>query len=1139
MLPKGRLTMLRLVALITGLAYLVRRNLSAGVGSNGEGSTGSVYTPPVPTPVRPVKPVKPARPVVTPAQPLLLLPPPKMPGGLPAAVVVELPESYVPEMFPTLAERQAKMEESRRIAAAASAMERIKAGYAAAGKAPPGSITVPSPSELSAQIKQEWSSQALPPSYGYGAAAMVGEAASVGVLRPVGIAAEAISMSVGAQKAAERTKQGLLKPLVELILGPDSFGSVELEIVSLNLPMTPENVAGSLRRLGVSEHTVREFEGIVNRAGTLAEKAFQGGLTMGSFTLLDIYDSISDANGLGAQRIKSYIENQITAGMSSKIAEFGTKSTLKRMAGSKFSEQQIESIATGVGKDVQDVIDSITRSDKNYAGRQSYIGSVARESAAMHARPYVFQQAKERAAAEIGKELGAYLTPRLRDAVAASAAEEVANAFVRLVGSGAKISEKWLEKELTQSGIRGTMSALLPYMPSIGERMIGERIDRELRDVLPAEQRAAIAAAAGRRMAGVIDAKLRSGDPVDGNTLKQIGASIAINDLLPAVYRTGLQSAKQEVSATANAAMNWLKDAAQAVRGGVVRVDRAVEEIAAPIVSATSHSHPNQEESARAIKEVASGVPYAPKSIVSEAVNSAARIATQFSMPRSFFSAQESMDLAAKAGQMAAAAFDAGYALWEIPDRIGPAMKGLVAAKSEPVIARKLSEQEIVPGGPKLDTRRAQSIAKEASSMISSGAKPDAVESRIIERFVTEFADQTLSKMPNLFTEAERQEILSDVGEYARAAATVYTDENERAKKIGEFAFDKFREVAQRKASTGDITEQGIAEALKVITPYFEKAAARKKTVGDIEGLEKLRMIDSVRNQLARETSEAQHGGYAPVYDPKSGKTKQVKIGQEWGPGEYRIDPKKMEEWRRTRAEQLASEYARKIRDRDEKFKSNLASLSPVAAEGARMIGIQIEARAPKMSEGSQEEFVRRYGSEWGELTSSSWSKMRKDYEDRMKKAFGVAEQSTQGSDFARSIEDYMKSQLDLFFAAKMVGGASDPSLEGNQTERYQKLKDFGKFLDSLTLDLGRKAIPYAIASMPPDRRNAIINTFIASNFTPVKSTAQHRFELNQAAFARAPVVTAPSGYSEWFIPGLQGLDEIAAIEFGRRRRTS
>lgn len=325
-----------------------------------------------------------------------------------------------------------------------------------------------------------------------------------------------------------------------------------------------------------------------------------------------------------------------------------------------------------------------------------------------------------------------------------------------------------------------------------------------------------------------------------------------------------------------------------------------------------------------------------------------------------------------------------------------------------------------------------------------------------------------------------------------------------------------------------------------------EGVPKRPKLSGDTETLENMRLVNVLKPKLDEETAKVQEDGFAPT--TVNGKTKWKKIDAN--------DPAALEKWRRDRAEELATAYRAKTRPKIEAEQKAtdefIGKHSAVMAKAKDLISNNILDSAPRMTPtGSdavaKKKFQEKYGYK-GELTTDSYMRLIKDYAKQMEEnlSSGSGGPSTEGA--LPFILWDQKRNIDVLLP--VFSQAADPTLD--QDERFDRLKNFAGALDALTVDLARKSVPKFLSQQGDAAITVMLNQGASANMGKSLGKLQEKRNA-QLADARArqsqqqyaaleSALTAPlkrgEGEATDRSKGLLGIDDIAAMEFGRNRRS-
>jgi len=453
----------------------------------------------------------------------------------------------VPSVASVNAETERKLAQAQQVLSASRAMDQLKAGYATAGRIPPGSIAVPITSASSEALAQQWASyaQQAPPRISMMTGALdmlVGQFGFVSAL--------------GSEKASDLAIVGVLSALTEQIA---KFGRQP------------------------TKEEVDRITAISNIAGFNSGKVFSGGLARGEFTTADITDAALDAQGYGARRIGSYMENAMTGILAPKISGFLAESQLTALGGGQLSKSEIKSVASGVERDVQKAIAEVARTDKNFSGRKGYIESVAIESAFGQLRSIIAQKSAPQIAEKLSGAIGAYIPKQALNAISAAAGADVGIAFAQSQGL-------IKEDQLTQIGTQSVAKNILPYVPGIGEQIARSKIDSILGDVtkltklagrnivvLTEDQKELACKQIGKDLGQWASEKIAADDYASLNeeNLKSVGIEIAKRRLGPIAARAAVDIAagefgkKEEVKV----AMDKAQKAIDIIRQGYPEID--------------------------------------------------------------------------------------------------------------------------------------------------------------------------------------------------------------------------------------------------------------------------------------------------------------------------------------------------------------------------------------------------------------------------------------------------------------------------------------------------------------------------------------------------------------------------------------
>jgi hypothetical protein len=345
-------------------------------------------------------------------------------------------------------------------------------------------------------------------------------------------------------------------------------------------------------------------------------------------------------------------------------------------------------------------------------------------------------------------------------------------------------------------------------------------------------------------------------------------------------------------------------------------------------------------------------------------------------------------------------------------------------------------------------------------------------------------------------------------------------------------------EILYNKAANNELTADQIVKMERIAR---EESGRKIDTPlqGDENTLSNMRLVQTLKPKLDEETAKVQEEGYAPLM--VNGKLKWSKIDLR--------DPANLENWRRQRAEQLASAYQGKMQPKIDaearKVDEFIASRSPVVAKARDLISNGILENAPRMTPTASDDeglkaFQAKYGYK-GELTTDSYMRLIKDYANQMQDRLGGGG-GTAGPDGSGSygpagpvgakgpassagkpigegalgfIANDLKSNIDVLLP--VFAQAADPTLD--QKERYDRLKKFAGALDALTVEMAKRSVPKYLATQGDAQILAMMNQQVASGI------AQER---------RKMLPTFATGGGK-----LMGLEDVAAMEFGGRRRRS
>ena len=335
------------------------------------------------------------------------------------------------------------------------------------------------------------------------------------------------------------------------------------------------------------------------------------------------------------------------------------------------------------------------------------------------------------------------------------------------------------------------------------------------------------------------------------------------------------------------------------------------------------------------------------------------------------------------------------------------------------------------------------------------------------------------------------------------------------------------------KAKRNELTVDDVVtlESLSPKKSFWERAkrALEMPLVGDENTLENMRLVSVLKLKLDEETAKIQEDdGWATVI--VNGKPKQKKLDLR--------DPKNLENWRRDRAENLATQYRLKMQPKIEaerkKTEEFIAKRSPVVAKASKLISDGFTP--PRMSPtGSDDEGFRLFQLKYGrplkydkkgnvteaELTTDAYQNLIADYKNQMEGASGG---SSMGGGVGFIIRDLLMPNLDVLLP--VFTQSADPTLD--QRERYEKLKTFAGALDAVSAELKKKSILKFLATKGDAEVTAMLNQKVASQLS--KTLDETRQLAIGPLLKSAPIVVSQSFT-------VDGIDDIAAMEFGSRRK--
>lgn len=346
------------------------------------------------------------------------------------------------------------------------------------------------------------------------------------------------------------------------------------------------------------------------------------------------------------------------------------------------------------------------------------------------------------------------------------------------------------------------------------------------------------------------------------------------------------------------------------------------------------------------------------------------------------------------------------------------------------------------------------------------------------------------------------------------------TDPNVK-KEIGGAVGLTAMEILMEKAGRNELSVDTIINLDKAGASELPKPVA---LAGDANTLANMRALQKLKPKLDEETFKVQEEGYAP--STVNGKTvyNKIDLNKEGA----------LETWRKQRAEELVSAYQEKMKPRLEAEQKAtdefIAKRSPVVAKAKDLITKGIIDKAPRMTptgsdKDALKEFQQKYGDNPGhpnsELTTDSYMRLISDYADQMKNKLssGGSGAATEGA--LPFILNDLKGNIGVMMP--VFTQAADPTLD--QNERFDRLKKFASALDAVTAEMAAKSVPKYLATKSDSEVLTMLNQGVASNLSG------HLQNLRQKRLESAPIVIATESTT------VQGLDGIAAMEFGPRKR--